>query len=60
MVRKWKREKSHNLGKREEDGVMEERLSDHFLKLNKVDPKEGYLPRSLYRQSDAVNHNHKI
>ena len=32
----------------------------HFLKLNKLDPKQGYLPRSLYQQSDEVNPNRKI
>lgn len=32
----------------------------HLLKLNKLDPKEGYLPMSFFRQSDEVNPNHKI
>lgn len=44
-----KREKSHSLGRHENNDVMVERLTTDFVKLSKIDLKKGYLSRSLYR-----------
>lgn len=51
----WKWEKKrHSLGRHEKDKIMEEKLTDDFVKLSKADPKERDPPRSLYRQDDGV------